>query len=148
MGAKCSRPHGGHGAFQPSLRNLANPSRRTDPWRSQNVPNTPTGRSRRRGSVTKSKYQTCQLHASESPAPPIGQMKGRDNAASSIYKTRTRFPPRLRGAYGTPTRPCQFKAPGVPPPGGLKVLVPRTNLVPGPSFRAQRNPRGGSPSSS
>ena len=81
-------------------RDLANPSRRTNPCRPGNVPSGPTGRLGKVGRMRNSTHRKCQLHASDSRAPPIVRIEGRDNAASAIYKTRTRFPPRLRGAYG------------------------------------------------
>ena len=84
LGAKCCRPHGGHGTIQPPARDLANPSRRTDPCRPGNVLSSPTSRPGKVGTMTTPKHQTCQLHAADSQAPPIVRMEGRDNAASAI----------------------------------------------------------------
>ena len=77
------------------------PSRRSDPCRTEPLPITHVGQSVLVGGVRRIRHQACELCTSDSRVPNSVPTRGRNRAPSTIYKRQPRFPPRLRGAYGT-----------------------------------------------
>ena len=88
-------------AHSRTRRTIRRSSRRSDRCRTEPLPITHVGRSGWVGGVRRVRHQACESCPSDSRVPISVPTKGRDRASSTIYKTRTRFPPRLRGAYGT-----------------------------------------------
>ena len=88
-------------AHSRTRRTTRRPSRRSDLCRSERMPITHVGQSGWVGGVRRFRHQPCELCTSHSRVPIGVPTKGRDRAPSTIYKRRTRFPPRLRGACGT-----------------------------------------------
>ena len=87
-------------AHSRTRRTTRRPSRRSDLCRTEPLPITHVGQSGWVGGVRRFRHQPCELCTSHSRVPIGVPTKGRDRAPSTIYKRRTRFPPRLRGAYG------------------------------------------------
>ena len=88
---------------------IRQPSRRCNPCRTEPLPITHVGQSGLVGGVRRVRHQACELCTSDSRVPISVPTKGRDRAPSTIYKRRTRFPPRLRGAYGILIQYCAKK---------------------------------------
>ena len=96
-------------AHSRTRRTIRRSSRRSDRCRTEPLPITHVGRSGWVGGVRRVRHQACELCTSHSRVPISVPTKGRDRAPSTIYKRRTRFPPRLRGAYGNPS-PLSFSS--------------------------------------
>ena len=85
-------------AHSRTRRTIRRPSRRSDPCRTEPLPITHVGQSGLVGGVRRVRHQACELCTSDNRVPIGVPTKGRDRAPSTIYKRKTRFPPRLRGA--------------------------------------------------
>ena len=87
------------------MRSMAHSRTRRTTRRTEPLPIMHVGQWGLVGGVRKVRHQACELCTSHSCVLIGVPTKGRDRAPSTIYKRRTRFPPRLRGAYGRAGHP-------------------------------------------